>query len=71
MFAECVYICGLVVMLGYLLSRVEGQPGSPERPLSDLGKVSYESYWKSVVLSYLQTHRGTGQLTIAGMIHFI
>jgi len=57
----------LVVISGYLLSRVESQPGSPERPLSDLGRVSYESYWKSVVLSYLHSRRESGQLTVAGI----
>jgi len=59
----------VIVLSGYLLSRVEGQPGSPEQPLSDLGKVSYESYWKSVVLSYLQSHREASQLTVAGTQH--
>jgi len=58
----------LVVNSGYLLSRVEGQPGSPERPLSDLGRVSYESYWKSVVFSYLQCHCEVSQLTVAGTL---
>jgi len=55
--------------VGYLLSRVENQPGSPERPLSDLGRVSYESYWKSVMLSYLHSHHESHQLTVAGMYH--
>jgi len=59
----------MAVMSGYLLSRVEGQPGSPERPLSDLGKVSYESYWKSVVLTYLHSHRDISQITIARMLY--
>merc|ERR1712003_552594 len=40
------------------------QPGTPEKPLSDLGRVSYHSYWKSVVLEYLARMRGRGHITI-------
>merc|ERR1712211_175675 len=43
---------------------VEKQPGTPEKPLSDLGRVSYHSYWKSVVLEYLASVRGRGHVTI-------
>ncbi|XP_021960551.1 uncharacterized protein LOC110856375 isoform X2 [Folsomia candida] len=44
-----------LIDFSYLLSKVEGQYGTPEKPLSDLGRVSYHAYWKSCVLEYLQT----------------
>ncbi|KAJ8250762.1 hypothetical protein COCON_G00226840, partial [Conger conger] len=42
-----------LIDFSYLLSRREGQAGSPEKPLSGLGRLSYWAYWRSVVLEYL------------------
>lgn len=43
---------------GYLLSKKEGRVGSPERPLSGLGALSYKSYWRLTVFKYLSTAEG-------------
>ncbi|XP_047464465.1 histone acetyltransferase KAT6B isoform X2 [Mugil cephalus] len=45
-----------LIDFSYLLTRQEGQAGSPEKPLSDLGRLSYLAYWKSVILEHLYKH---------------
>uniref|UniRef100_A0A1A8FN82 Histone acetyltransferase n=1 Tax=Nothobranchius korthausae TaxID=1143690 RepID=A0A1A8FN82_9TELE len=48
----------MLIDFSYLLSKVEEKVGSPERPLSDLGLISYRSYWKDVLLKYLNRFQG-------------
>ncbi|KAM4526700.1 histone acetyltransferase KAT6B isoform 2-T5 [Fundulus diaphanus] len=45
-----------LIDFSYLLTRQEGQAGSPEKPLSELGRLSYLAYWKSVILEHLYKH---------------
>ncbi|CAL1543258.1 unnamed protein product [Lymnaea stagnalis] len=43
----------LLIDFSYLLTRREECFGSPEKPLSALGSVSYKAYWRSVLLEHL------------------
>ncbi|CAG9579034.1 unnamed protein product [Danaus chrysippus] len=49
----------LLIDFSYLLTKVEGKVGSPETPLSDLGLISYRSYWKEALLKRLCSASGS------------
>lgn len=52
-----------LISLSYELTKREGKTAAPERPLSDLGQVSYRSYWSHAVLTFLNSK--TEAITVA------
>ncbi|CAF0853804.1 unnamed protein product [Brachionus calyciflorus] len=51
-----------LISFSYQLTKIEGVCGSPEKPLSDLGKLSYRSYWAWIILNILK--EASGMLSI-------
>ncbi|KAK3233508.1 hypothetical protein CYMTET_56194 [Cymbomonas tetramitiformis] len=48
----------ILIAFSYELSKKEHKVGTPERPLSDLGLLSYRSYWTRVLLNIIKKRRG-------------
>eukprot|EP01083_Nonionella_stella_P308559 1089213_1 len=53
-----------IISLSYELSKKEEKIGSPEKPLSDLGKISYKSYWIENILTVIESYMYYGEITI-------
>jgi histone acetyltransferase SAS3 len=53
----------LLIDFSYLLTRVEEKTGSPEKPLSDMGLVSYRNYWRLIMCRYILNHSSSGDKT--------
>ncbi|SAM00365.1 hypothetical protein [Absidia glauca] len=57
----------LLIAFSYELSKAEGRTGSPEKPLSDLGLLSYRAYWTETIVAFLLS--ATDDITIEDISH--
>ena len=55
----------LLISISYELTKREGTTGAPEKPLSDLGKISYRSYWAHVILEALHQHMNSPDIRVS------
>lgn len=57
----------LLIDFSYLLTKVEKKTGSPEKPLSDMGLVSYRNYWRLIMCQYFLKLMGSGEYKKQGL----
>ncbi|KPM42845.1 Histone acetyltransferase mst2 [Neonectria ditissima] len=57
----------LLIDFSYLLTKVEQKTGSPEKPLSDMGLVSYRNYWRLVLCRYFLDAMDEGEYKKHGL----
>lgn len=54
-----------LIQFSYEITKREGKTGSPEKPLSDLGRLSYRSFWTFELLTRLRRYGAQKAPTIA------
>lgn len=59
----------ILIDFSYMLSRREGRIAGPEKPLSDLGLLSYRAYWLEVILEELSHNKKTSIKSISRSSH--
>jgi hypothetical protein len=52
------------LILGYQFSKREHKIGGPEHPLSDLGLLTYRSYWRAAIFSALRRRNRRQKQTV-------
>jgi histone acetyltransferase MYST1 len=53
-----------LISVSYELTKREGSVGSPEKPLSDLGRISYRSYWANAILSIFRDREALKSISV-------
>ncbi|KAL3994412.1 MOZ/SAS family protein [Acanthocheilonema viteae] len=56
-----------LIDLSYKLSLRERKIGGPEHPLSDMGLITYRSYWKAVIICCIRKRRAMNSISIKEM----